>query len=59
MPALWNGLLVGWELDFYIGGGFWFNGLCVAAGEAAVLLTLGVLLYRVLDKRGIAQRLFG
>ena len=28
MPALFNGLLVGWELDYIIGGGFWFNGGC-------------------------------
>ena len=51
MPALWNGLLVGWELAVYIGGGFWFNGVCVAIGEAAVLLTFGAVLYLVLRKR--------
>ena len=44
MPALTNALLVGWELSIYIGGGFWFNAVCVALGELGVLLTLGVLL---------------
>lgn len=51
MPALTNALLVGWELTVYIGGGFWMNALYVAIGEAAVLLTLGVLLYIALKKR--------
>ena len=50
MPALWNALLVGWELDVYIGGGFLLNALYVAIGEIAVLLTLGVLLLRILRR---------
>ena len=58
MPAVWNGFLVGWELSVYIGGGFRLNALYVAIGEAAVLLTLGAGLFRVLDKRGIAAKLF-
>ncbi len=58
MPALWNALLVGWELSVYIGGGFWMNALYVAIGEAAVLLTLGSLLYFVMERKGIANRLF-
>ena len=45
MPAFFNALLVGWELELYIGGGFWLNALYVAIGEAAVLLTLGTALY--------------
>ena len=40
MPALFNALLVGWELSVYIGGGFWINAIYVALGEIAVLLTL-------------------
>ena len=48
LPAVFNGLLVGWELSVYVGGGFWLNGICVALGEAAVLLTLGSILYYVL-----------
>ncbi len=45
MPALFNAVLVGWELEIYIGGGFWLNALYVAIGETAVLLTLGTALY--------------
>jgi len=59
MPAVFNGLLVGWELAVYIGGGFWLNALYVAIGEAAVLLILGSGLYRVMQSRGLAARLFG
>ena len=59
MPALSNALLVGWELTFYIGGGFWLNALYVAIGEAAVLLTLGIVLYRAIRKRKLDVRLFG
>ena len=58
MPALFNGLLVGWELSVYIGGGFWLNVLYVAIGEAAVLLILGCLLYSVMRARRLDQRLF-
>ncbi|MBQ3543064.1 MAG: QueT transporter family protein [Oscillospiraceae bacterium] len=58
MPALWNGLLVGWELSLHIGGGFWLNAMYVAIGEAAVLLILGGALYRVMVSRGLAARLF-
>ena len=58
MPAIFNGLLVGWELAVYIGGGFWLNALYVAIGEAAVLLILGSALYRIMQSRGLAARLF-
>ena len=58
MPALTNALLVGWELTAYIGGGFWLNALYVALGELIVMLTLGTALLRVLEKRGLARRLF-
>lgn len=59
MPALFNAILVGWELTAYIGGGFWLNALYVAIGEAAVCYTLGLLLYKLLKKRGLGARLFG
>ena len=59
MPALFNGLLVGWELDLYIGGGFLINAFYVALGEAAVLLTLGTLLWKTVKKRDLTGRLFG
>ena len=58
LPAVFNALLVGWELTTYIGGGYWLNALYVAIGEAAVLLTLGVLLYCGLKKRNMDRRLF-
>lgn len=58
MPALWNAVLVGWELSVYIGGGFWINAAFVAIGEAAVLLTLGTALYYALKSRNLHTRLF-
>ena len=59
MPALWNAVLVGWELTAYIGGGFWLNALYVALGELIVLLTFGTGLYLVMKKRDLGSRLFG
>lgn len=58
MPALTNAVLVGWELSVYIGGGFWMNAFYVAAGEAAVLLTLGSALYYAMRKRHLDSQLF-
>ena len=58
MPALFNALLVGWELSVYIGGGFWLNALYVATGEAIVLLTAGTILYFAMKKRNLDTRLF-
>ena len=57
-PAIFNGLLVGWELDLYIGGGFWINALYVAIGEAAVLLVLGTLLYYAIYSRNLQGKIF-
>ncbi len=59
MPALFNALLVGWELSVYIGSGFFINMLYVAIGEAAVLLTLGTALYYAIKARHLDTRLFG
>ena len=59
MPALWNALLIGWELSVYIVGGWLINGVYVAIGEAAVLLTLGSILYYSLRSRNLGTRLFG
>ena len=59
MPALFNALLVGWELTVYIGGGFAINAVSVAVGELAVLLTLGSLLYTAIRRRGLDKRVFG
>lgn len=58
MPAVWNALLVGWELTVYIGGGFWLNALYVAIGELAVLLSLGTALYYAIRLRHLDTRLF-
>ena len=58
MPALFNGLLVGWELSVYIGGGFFINAMYVAIGELAVMLTLGTALYCAFRIRGLDKQLF-
>ena len=58
MPGFCNALLVGWELTFYVGGGFWLNAFCVALGEWVVLLTLGSILYAAIRNRGLDIRLF-
>ena len=58
LPALFNAILVGWELSVYIGGGFLLNALYVAIGEAVVLLIPGTALYYLLRSRGLAQRIF-
>lgn len=58
MPALTNAILVGRELNVYIGGGFWINALYVALGELIVMLTLGSLLYYAMKARHLDTRLF-
>ena len=50
MPALFNAVLVGWELSVYIGGAFWVNAFYVAIGEMIVLYTLGTALYYTVRK---------
>ena len=59
MPALFNALLVGWELTVYIGNPFSMNAVFVAIGEVAVLLTFGSVLYFAMKKRKLDRRLFG
>lgn len=59
MPALFNAILVGGELTYYLGGAFWLNAAYVAIGEAAVLLTLGSVLYYAIRSRHLERRLFG
>ena len=61
MPAVFNGILIGWELVVFAGlpGGFWLNATYVAIGEVAVLLTLGTALYYGLKARHLDARLFG
>ncbi len=50
MPVVFNALLIGWELSFFVGGGFWLNAGYVALGEGLVMLTLGSLLYATVKK---------
>ena len=67
MPAIFNGIIVGFEIDFFFIGNLSFNfadflvqGGFVALGEIAVLLILGlpfcVLLNKKGDKMGIIIR---
>ena len=64
MPAVWNGVIIGWEIEhFFIDGpftmiGFATQGGLVALGELAVMLTLGTILYFVILKRGLDKKLF-
>ncbi len=58
LPAVFNGLLVGWELSVYTGGGFWLHALYVALGEAAVMLVLGLPLLSAFRTRKLQDRLF-
>ncbi len=57
MPAIFNGVFIGWELSVYVGGGFFINCLYVFIGEAAVLLSLGTALYYAIKGRKLAQLL--
>lgn len=58
MPALFNALLVGAELTYYFGGGFFLNAFYVALGELIVLLIPGTLLYHAMTRRHLDTRLF-
>ena len=65
MPAVFNAVLVGWELTLFLGettftmAAFWLNAMYVAAGELIVLYTLGWLLYKTITRSGMARRIFG
>lgn len=64
MPALFNAVLVGWELTVYLGdtgftmAAFWINAVYVALGELIVLFTAGAALYHFLNRGGLAGRIF-
>ncbi len=58
LPAVCNGLLIGWELAVHMGGGFWLNAGYVFLGEAAVLLVLGLPLYYAIRARNLQGQLF-
>ncbi len=63
MPAIWNGLIVGWEIEkFFVDGpfewtGFLVQGGFVALGELGVMLTLGTALYYVIKKRRLDKEM--
>ena len=63
MPALWNGAIVGWEIEhFYIEGDFEFIGFLtqgglVFLGELLVMFTLGTFLYSIIKKRKLNKQL--
>lgn len=63
MPALWNGLIIGFEIDFFFIGSLHFNfmdflvqGGLVALGELAVLIVLGLPLCKLLDKTDLLEK---
>lgn len=60
MPALANGVFVGFEIDFFFVNkfsfslpDFLFQGGCVALGELGVLFLLGLPLAALIEKRGL------
>lgn len=63
MPAVFNGVIVGWEIEaFFIDGPFHFSsflvqGGCVALGELGVMLVLGTVLYFSLKKANIERHM--
>lgn len=63
MPALCNGVFVGFEIDFFLihqqqfhFADFLLQGGLVALGELAVLFVLGLPLSRLIEIRGIDQK---
>lgn len=63
MPALANGIFVGFEIEFFfVEGGFHFadfllQGGLVALGEIAVLAVLGLPFAKLIEKRGLDKKL--
>ena len=65
MPAIWNGIIVGWEIEFFFEhpkafsfSSFAVLGSYVAIGELAVMLVLGTLLYYAVSKRNLDKKIF-
>ena len=64
MPAVFNGVIIGWEIEcFFIDGAFEFVGFLtqgglVALGELGVMATLGTALYYIIIKRNLDNKLF-
>ena len=63
MPAVFNGVIIGLEIEiFFIEGPFNFlsfltQGGCVALGELGVLFTLGVLTYKMIKNKKLQKYL--
>jgi uncharacterized membrane protein len=62
MPAVFNGLIIGFEIDFFFMGSMHFNfvnfliqGGLVALGELVVVFVLGIPLTIILKKRNIIK----
>lgn len=64
MPAVFNGLIVGWEIEtFFIDGPFHLVSFLaqaglVALGELGVLFVLGIPFVMVMEKRRLDKKLF-
>lgn len=63
MPAIFNGVLVGLEIELFIGEGFTLAGFlvtagCVALGEFVVVTIVGAFFARFLEKTGVVDRIF-
>lgn len=65
MPAIWNGVIIGWEIEFFFENPDVFNfssffilGSYVALGELAVMATLGTLVYYAIKKRKLDKEMF-
>lgn len=63
MPAIWNGVIIGWEIEFFfVEGsfswtGFLVSGAYVAIGELAVMLILGTMYYYAIKKHKLHKSL--
>ena len=64
MPALFNGLIIGFEIDFFFIGSmsfnfvdFLFQGGCVALGELVVLFVLGLPLTMIIKRQHLDKQL--
>lgn len=61
MPALFNGIIVGWEIEaFFIEGGFHFGSFLiqvglVALGELGVCFILGLPFFKAVEKTGVLK----
>ncbi len=61
MPAIFNGVIIGWEIEFFFIEGpfnfmsFLLQGGLVALGELGVCFTLGLLFVKAVEKRGLEK----